>query len=39
MALKKKNVFQGFMQDDHIPTAEQQIVKYVMGKTLKYLLR
>jgi len=32
MALKKKNVFQGFIQEDYVPSADQQVVKYLTGK-------
>lgn len=36
MALKKKNVFQGFMPDDYVPSGDQQIVKYLLGKIMSY---
>jgi hypothetical protein len=32
MSMQKKNVIQGFTQEDYVPAEGQQIVKYMCGE-------
>jgi len=40
MSLQKKNVIQEFIKEDYVPSGNQFIVKYCIGKCLQnYLLK